>query len=160
VVLQFNKFVGLGREIRRIPIVLPSFRWITSERGIDRFRADLYQREMDFYSARLLYIILVAEGPGRKRNNFDETVIVFKARNRVSAFARALEIARESETEYLNDKGNKVRWVLAEILNLDWIGRKIDGKEVASKLHSRMQKSPISPNKKFRPEKSQPSESF
>jgi hypothetical protein len=36
---------------------------------------------MDFYSARLLFIILVADGPGRKRNHYDESVIVFRAKD-------------------------------------------------------------------------------
>ncbi len=32
---------------------------------------------MHFYSARLLFIVLLADGPGRKRNRFDGSVIVF-----------------------------------------------------------------------------------
>ena len=111
---------------------------------------------MDFYSARLLYIILVADGPAKKRNHYDETVIVFRAKSQTHAFERALEIGRDHETDYLNDKEQRVRWALTEIIAVDWIGRAVDGKEVSSCLHYRTSKQPISPDHVFRPETSQP----
>src|SRR5437899_9795378 len=90
---------------------------------------------MHFYSARLLFIILVADGAGRKRNHYDDSVIVFRARNFDHAFKRALKLGRARETAYKNDKGQRVRWALVKIWNLDWVGPKVDGKEVASHLH-------------------------
>ena len=45
---------------------------------------------MNFYSARLLYIILV-DGHSRKRNDYDDSIIVFRAketRTRLSAGVR------------------------------------------------------------------------
>jgi len=117
-------------------------------------------RNMDFYSARLLFIILVADGPGRKRNHYDDSVIVFRARNFDHAFKRALQLGRARETAYKNDSGQRVRWALVKIWNLDWIGPKVDGKEVASHLHYHAGKERIPPGRIFHPEKSKPEGSF
>ena len=110
---------------------------------------------MDFYSARLLHIILVAEGAGKKRNQYDETIVVFRATDHVHAFERALEIGRSHETNHLNDKGQQVRWAFVEIIAVDWVRRKVDGKEVSSSLHYRTSKKPIAPSQVFHPESSQ-----
>ena len=115
---------------------------------------------MDYYSARLLYAILVDNGKPRKKNSYDESVIIFRARDFDHAFERALELGKENETTYKNCYDQTVRWALVEIMNLDWVGRKIDGKEVASHLHYRVSKNPITPKKKFKPEKSKPGQSF
>jgi hypothetical protein len=115
---------------------------------------------MDFYSARLLFIILVDDGRPKKKNHFDESVVVFRARNCSDAFRRALKLGKTRETDSRNDKGQRVRWALADVVNLDWVGKKIDGKEVASKLHYRTQSTPIPANKKFHPEKSIPTQTF
>jgi hypothetical protein len=115
---------------------------------------------MDFYSARLLFIILVADGRGRKRNHYDESVIVFRAKDFSHAFRRALQLGRGQETDYKNDKGQRVRWVLTEIRNMDCVGPRVDGKEVASVLHYRTSRKRISPNQIFHPERSKPEGSF
>jgi hypothetical protein len=115
---------------------------------------------MDFYSARLLFMILVADGVGKKRNHCDESVIVFRAKDFDHAFKRALELGRERETDYNNQKGQRVRWALVEVLTLDWVGRRIDGKEVASVLHYRTSKKRVSPGSVFHPEKSKPAQTF
>ena len=115
---------------------------------------------MEIYSARLLYVILVNDGRSRKRNDYDEVVIVFRARDCNSAFKRALKLGYAQETEYFNHRKQTVRWALVEILNLDRVGKKIDGREVASKLHCRTSKKPIAPTTRFHPEKSKPEESF
>jgi hypothetical protein len=115
---------------------------------------------MEFYSARLQFIILVDDGRPKKKNHFDESVVVFRAKNFSDAFKRALKWGRSHETNYRNDKGQRVRWSLVDILNLDWVGKKIDGKEVASNLHYRTQSKPIPANKKFHPERAKPEGSF
>jgi len=115
---------------------------------------------MDFFSARILFIILVADGPGRKRNHYDESVIVFRAKDYVHAMDRALELGRARETNYKNDKGQRVRWTMVEIRNLDCIGPEVDGKEVASVVHYRTSKKRIPPTRVFHPERSKPEESF
>ncbi|HVU26861.1 MAG TPA: DUF4288 domain-containing protein [Verrucomicrobiae bacterium] len=115
---------------------------------------------LEFYSARLLFIILVDDGKPKKKNHFDESIIVFRAKNFSDAFKRAIRLGKTQETNYLNDKKQRVRWTLVDILNLDCVGNKIDGKEVASRLHYRRQKKPIPTNKKFHPESSKPEQSF
>jgi hypothetical protein len=115
---------------------------------------------MEFYSARLLFIILVDDGKPRKSNHFDESVVVFRAKDLGQAFKRALQLGKSSETTYLNQRGQKVRWTLAEVVSLDWVGREIDGKEVASKLHYRTQSRPIPSNRQFHPERSKPTQTF
>ena len=115
---------------------------------------------MNFYSARLLFICLVDDGKPKKKNMYDDSVVVFKARDFDDAFKRAVEIGKAREQEYLNADGQKVRWALVEVLNLDWVGRKIDGAEVASKLHYRVSATPVGPKTKFHPEKSKPDGSF
>jgi hypothetical protein len=111
---------------------------------------------MEFFSARLLYIILVDDGRPKKRNHYDETVIIFRARDFNSAFKRALQLGRAQETKYLNHRKQTVRWVLVKIINLDCVGKKIDGKEVASYLHYHTSKTPIAPTTRFYPEKLKP----
>src|SRR5260221_3558516 len=115
---------------------------------------------MDFYSARLLFIILVADGAGRRRNHYDESVVVFRAKDFGFAFNRALQLGRARETDYKNDKGQRVRWALVEIRNLDCVGPKVDGKEVASVLHYRTSRKRIPPGPGFHPERSKPESSF
>ncbi|MFL6334497.1 MAG: DUF4288 domain-containing protein [Pyrinomonadaceae bacterium] len=115
---------------------------------------------MDFYSARLLFICLVDDGKPKKKNLCDDSVVAFRARDFDDAFRRAVEIGKAREQEYLNGGGQKVRWALVEVLNLDWVGRKIDGAEVASKLHYRVSAKPMRARAKFHPEKSKPDGSF
>ena len=115
---------------------------------------------MDFYSARLLFICLVDDGKPKKNNMYDESVVAFRARDFKDAFNRAIKIGRAREQTYLNADSQKVRWAFVEILNLDWVGRKIDGAEVASKLHYRQSSKQILPKMKFHPEKSKPEGSF
>jgi hypothetical protein len=115
---------------------------------------------MDFYSARLLFVILVADGPGRKRNHYDDSIVVFRAKDFGHAFKRALQLGRKRESDYKNDRGQRVRWALVKILNLDHVGRTVDGKEVASSLHYRTSREQIPPSRTFHPERSKPEGSF
>jgi hypothetical protein len=108
---------------------------------------------MEFYSVHLLFVILVDDGRPKKKNHFDESIAVFRAKDFADAFQRALRFGKSHETEYKNDKGQRVRWALVEISKLDCVGKKIDGKEVASNLHYRTQKQPIPASKKFHPER-------
>jgi hypothetical protein len=113
-----------------------------------------------FYSARLLLVILIDDGRPRKSHTWDEIVVVFRARDFDHAFERALRIGRSHEAEYRNYKGEKVRWALVEIVNLDIVGRRVEGREVASHLHTRRSKKPVSFSAKFHPEESDPGQSF
>jgi Domain of unknown function (DUF4288) len=111
---------------------------------------------MEYFSARLLYIILVNNGRKKKRNHYDEVVIVFRARDFNSAFKRALQLGRAQETKYQNHRKQTVRWALVKIINLDCVAKKIDGKEVASNLYYHSGKTQIAPTTQFRPEKLKP----
>jgi ATP-dependent helicase YprA (DUF1998 family) len=113
-----------------------------------------------FYSARLLYVILVDDGRPRRRNDYDETVVLFRAADFEHAFARALELGRAAETRYLNGRGQAVRWALVEVVTLDCVGRRVDGREVASKLHGRTAPKPVPFTTRFRPDRSRPSQSI
>src|SRR5438046_1650043 len=115
---------------------------------------------MDYYSARLLFIILVGAPRASRRHDYDESVVVFRARSYDAAFRRALALGRAKEGSYKNHQGETVRWALVAVETLDRVGRVLDGKEVASKLHARLSKLPISPRKSFHPEKSKPSNSI
>lgn len=115
---------------------------------------------MNFYSARLSLVVLVDDGQPRKTHTWDEVVVTFRARDFEHAFVRALELGRSHETEYLNADGQRVRWALVEVENLDLVGRRVDGAEVASRLKCRRSKSAIPFDTLFRPEQSRPSESF
>jgi hypothetical protein len=115
---------------------------------------------VNFYSARLQFVVLVDEGRPRKTHTWDEMVVVFRARDFSHAFTRALEIGRAQETEYLNCSGQKVRWALVEVENVDVVGKRVNGKEVASRLSRRRSKAAIPFDTDFHPEDSKPSQSF
>jgi hypothetical protein len=116
--------------------------------------------DMDFYSARLLFVAFVKNSRAKKSNLYDDSVIVFRARDFDHAFQRALEIGKAKETTYKNPYGQTVRWALVEIVNIDYIGKVVDGSEVASRLHHHIGKEPITLKTCFHPEQSNPSGSF
>ena len=95
---------------------------------------------MTFFSARLLLVVLVNDGRPRKTHTWDEVVVTFRARDCDHAFGRALEIGRSHETEYLNADEQRVRWAFVAVENLDVVGRRLDGAEVASRLTRRRSK--------------------
>lgn len=115
---------------------------------------------MKFYSARLLYIILIDNQRSRRRNDYDETVVLFRANDFDHAFKRALELGRAAETRYVNDRGQTVRWALVEVVTLDCVGPSVEGREVASKLHVRTTLKPVPFSTRFRPERSRPNQSI
>ena len=114
---------------------------------------------MPFYSARLLYYILVDSGLPRRRQHCDETVIVFRAANHARAFERALALGHAAETEYRNADDQRVRWAFVEVETLDEVGPTADGAEVASRQHVRVTPRPVPANRVFHPERSKPEQS-
>ena len=113
---------------------------------------------MYFYSANLLFIILVDDKKPRKRNDYDESVIVFRSRNYRQALKKAIKIGRSMEAEYENKFSQKVRWALVEIQKITSIGATVNGQEVSWRLHSRISQAPIKYRKRFKPEDSSPQE--
>ena len=115
---------------------------------------------MNFYSAGLLFVLLVDDGRPRKTHLWYEIVVAFRARDFDHAFSRALEIGRSHETQYLNCDGQQVRWALVEVMTLDHVGKRIDGAEVASRLVRRRSKAAIPFGTEFKPQDSTPSGTF
>ncbi len=115
---------------------------------------------MNFYSASLSLVILIDDSRPRKSHLWDDIVIVFRARDFEHAFARALHIGRSHETEYVNFQKQKVRWALVKVETLDFVGKRVDGSEVASRLRRRRSSDTISFETVFRPEESKPTQSF
>jgi hypothetical protein len=115
---------------------------------------------MDYYSSRLLYVVLVNDGRPRRRNHYDESTVVFRARDFDDAFERAVEIGLASEQRYENAKGQEVRWALVEVSTLDCVGPAIDGHEVSSRLHDRVSEAAVPFGARFTPRRSRPSQSF
>jgi len=110
---------------------------------------------VDYYSARLLVVILINDGKPKKKNRYDESIIVFKAKDYNHAFERALEIGRTQETTYKNsigENGQDVRWALVAVTEIRCIGKKIDGVEVISKLHYATSENPVPSDYDFNPE--------
>jgi hypothetical protein len=85
--------------------------------------------EAQWFSARIRLVCLL-EGSGAQR--FQDSVVVFRARDFADAFRRALEIGRGHEEEYLNGDGERVAWRLKEVLSLDVVHGDLDGAEVSS----------------------------
>ena len=115
---------------------------------------------MDYYSSRLLYVILVKDGRPRRRNHYDESTVVFRARDFDHAFERAIEIGLASEQRYKNVRGQEVRWALVEVSTLDCVGAAVDGREVSSRLHDRLSKVAVPFGTHFTPRRSRPGQSF
>lgn len=114
---------------------------------------------MEWFAARLLHVILVDDKRSRRRNDYDETVIVFRARNYSLAFKRALALGRSAETEYRNGRGQRVRWAFVEVTTLDQVGKAVESREVSSRLHARTNAKPVPFSRRFHPERSQPQNS-
>jgi hypothetical protein len=115
---------------------------------------------MNFYSAKLFFIVLIDDGKPKGKRTFEESVVVFRAKDFDHAFERALEIGRKAETSYINGFGQNVRWAFVKILNLDFVGKRIDGTEVNSKRYFKIPKPEISFDEKFHPEKSEPEQTI
>jgi hypothetical protein len=109
---------------------------------------------MDYYSVRLLVLILVDDGKPRKLNTCDHQFVIFRARDDQHAFQRALKWGKKLETRYKNIKGQWVRWAFAEVVSIKLLGKKLDGLEIGSALADHRSKTPIPFNKRFHPKKS------
>lgn len=105
-------------------------------------------------------VCLVDTGRRRRKNMCDEIVIVFRAQNQEQAIVRSLQIGRSHEHEYLNGKGQRVRWKLARVLNLDRVGKRVDGQEVASQLGWHETEEPLAFSHVFNPEEEPPALGF
>ncbi len=94
---------------------------------------------MRWYSARLLYEIVLYESQGGERlpheeddPHFEEILVVFHRRKDEDIVAKLMTIAKDKEDEYEAAAGNWVKWTFREILEIQEVSeRKItDGTEV------------------------------
>ena len=113
---------------------------------------------MKWYSARLLYIILVDSKRPRRRNSYEDRAILFRARDRKHALNKALVLGAKEEVEYMNVRKQRVRWALVEVMALDCIGHIKDGAEVSSRLFRRTDQKPVPYSHRFQPKRSRPVE--
>lgn len=109
---------------------------------------------MLYFSARLTFIVLVDDGRARKRNQYEESVLVFRAESIDDALLYALAWGREQETVYLNERRQKVRWALVGIEEIREIGARVAGREVASRAYHRTDPEPVPFDSAFEPERS------
>ena len=93
---------------------------------------------MRWYSARLLYEIVLYESQGGERlpheeddPHFEERLVVFRCRKDEDVVAKLMTFAKDKEDEYEAAAGNWVEQQFRGILEIQDVGRKItDGTEV------------------------------
>lgn len=108
----------------------------------------------NWYVAKLRFVILL-EMTGSEDAN--DSIYLFRSDGFEAAFARALEIGRAAESEYLGGTGERVRWRLKEIVTLDVLqATELDGVEVYSQFTSLANDEHYSFDQTFRPEVSKP----
>ena len=106
---------------------------------------------MEYYSAQILVVCLVDDGKPRKTYTCDHQIFIIRARNYDVAFAKAVELGRETETTYSNAKGQRVRWAFVCVDTIWRLGRKLDRCEVGSVFGTAQSPKPIPFKKRFRP---------
>lgn len=111
---------------------------------------------MNYYSARLLVVCIVNDGESSNNHTCDYPIIVFRAKNEMEAFEKAIELGRNQETIYKNEEGQEVRWVLAAVEEVWSLGKEIDGVEVGSIMDVWESEEKINYHHKFNPEKELP----
>jgi hypothetical protein len=88
----------------------------------------------------------------------EESVYVFKARDRESATRRFLELARRGDEEYRNIDGQRVRWAVVSLETVDELG---EGRLSEREVHSKMREieppdNSVSIDSVFSPEDTEP----
>ena len=89
---------------------------------------------MIYYSARL-HVVSIVDDPVKIRERShvcNYPFVLFRAADDEAAFARALELRKEYETEYVNSDGNRVRWRLRAVEFIWKLGTELDGIEIGS----------------------------
>ena len=89
----------------------------------------------NWYSAKLLFRSTV-DGATMAEPLCEESVRILRAETEEAAVARAAEIGRSAEHEYVNERGEVVGWWFAEVLEVQdlCINELQDGAEVFSRL--------------------------
>ncbi|HET6228755.1 MAG TPA: DUF4288 domain-containing protein [Longimicrobiaceae bacterium] len=103
-------------------------------------------------------LVCLIEDQGSVRSM--ECVHVFRSSGWESAFQRALELGRTHEESFVNVDGERVKWVLAEIVSLDFLRtNELNGAEVYSATTDVLPEGVVPFDHYFRPEESDPTQS-
>lgn len=109
-----------------------------------------------WFSTKMRYAVLV-ESTGLL--HYVDSVWLLKALDFGNAFQRALEVGLKNEKAYTNGDGKEVRWKLASIISLDWIGEEfVDGQEVYSEPVIGQEDRAVPFEYEFHPETSNPTQ--
>lgn len=109
---------------------------------------------LSWYAAKLRFVVLL-ETTGAEHG--ENSIFLMRSDSFDAAFARALQIGRRAEHEYLGATGEQVRWRLKEIVTLDVLqAADLDGVEVHSEFTPLGEDERYSFEHVFRPEASQP----
>jgi hypothetical protein len=93
--------------------------------------------------------------------HYMDSVRLLKAVDFRNALQYALEAGLKDEKTYANGDGKQVRWRLASIISLDWIGDQLaDGQEVYSEPVDVSEDQVVAFEHEFHPETSQPTQTF
>jgi hypothetical protein len=107
-----------------------------------------------WYAAKLRFVVLMEKSGAE---HAEDTIHLFRCDSFETALARAIELGRAAETEYLGGTGKRVRWRLKEILTLDVLqAANLDGIEVHSQLTPLAGDEHYDFDHVFQPEASQP----
>jgi hypothetical protein len=112
--------------------------------------------ESGWYSTKIRYAVLI-EGTGLVR--YMDSVLLLKADDFDDLFRRTLDRGKRDEKEFLNGDGQRVRWRLASIISVDWVGEEIaDWQEVYSEPVSVPEDEDVPFEHEFQPETSSPTQ--
>jgi hypothetical protein len=111
---------------------------------------------MPLYCARLFIVCLVGKTRARKRNTCDYPFVLIQATDSEHAFRRALELGKEQESEYLNDKGQPVRWAFVRVEEIKELSADLDGQEIGSLVDVWHSEKALPYNKRFQPSRFRP----
>jgi len=108
----------------------------------------------NWYAAKLRFIVLL-EKTGSE--HVEDSLFLLRSDSFEAAFARALEIGRVAEREYVGGTGERVRWRLKEIVTLDVLqAAELDGVEVHSQFTPLTDDERYGFDHVFQPESSKP----
>lgn len=108
----------------------------------------------NWYAAKLRFIVLL-EMTGSE--DASDSIYLLRSDSFEAAFARALKIGYDAETEYIGGTGERVRWRLKEIVTLDVLqAADLDGIEAHSQFIPLADAEHYDFDHMFQPEASQP----
>jgi hypothetical protein len=88
---------------------------------------------MKWYIAKMVFQIIC--GNGEHTAQFDEQLRLITANNEDEAFEKALNIGREEQDSFLNQKNEMVSWQFINVSELYRLSKLIDGAEIYSRIN-------------------------